>query len=235
MIIRVIDIESTGLDPAKDGAEPVEIAWTDVCQNGPGWHPSPLTTATLVKPSKPIPPQASAVHHITDAMVADAPSWDAVMAELRGDASGDIVYAAHYARFEQQFLKEVQGPWICTYKLAIHLAPKAPAYGLQVLRYWTGLELDPERVSPPHRAGPDSYVTAALLTRMLAKVSVDEAIAITERPIILPKLGFGTHAGVPLDDVPSDYLQWILDKNTFDSDVVATAKYNLQKRRAERR
>jgi len=36
-----------------------------------------------------------------------------------------------------------------------------------VLRYWRNLVLDPALAMPPHRAGPDAYVTACLLAELL--------------------------------------------------------------------
>lgn len=227
-ILRVVDLECTGLDPAKDGAEPCEIGWTDVTQNGPGWHVGE-TFSTFTKPSKPIPPTASAVHHIVDDMVVSAPSWAAVCQELARDKR-DLVYAAHKASFERLFLK-MDIRWICTWKLAVHLAPKAPAYGLQVLRYWLKLDLDRERAMPPHRSGPDTYVTACLLARMLTKLSVEEAIDISSRPAILSRFPFGKHFDEPLAEVPSDYLRWILDQGKFDEDVQATCRHYIEARR----
>jgi DNA polymerase III epsilon subunit-like protein len=59
-LIRVIDIETTGIDPATDAI--IEIASVDMVRGGG------ITNAmgTLVRPGKPIPPGASAIHHIID-------------------------------------------------------------------------------------------------------------------------------------------------------------------------
>lgn len=63
----MIDIETTGIDPAADAT--IEIASVDLVRDGG------ITNAmdTLVRPTKPIPPGASAVHHIIDDDVAHAP------------------------------------------------------------------------------------------------------------------------------------------------------------------
>ena len=225
-MIRVIDLETTGKDPAKDRAEPCEVAWTDLDQNGPGWHVRD-TVAILIKPARSIPPTSSAVHHIVDNMVDKAPSWTSVAQELmRDEKHGDIIYAAHNADFEKQFLWENMR-WICTWKVALHLAPKAPAHNLQTLRYWLKLEVDQERAKPPHRAGPDSYVTACLLSRMLNKITVEECIAVSSRPVILPYFVKGKHAMQPVETIPSDYLQWVLNKGDFDENMIATCKHHL--------
>ena len=67
-MIRVIDIETTGIDPAADAI--IEIASVDMVRGGG------ITNAmdTLVRPGKPIPPGASAIHHIIDEDLKDAPA-----------------------------------------------------------------------------------------------------------------------------------------------------------------
>lgn len=59
-----LDTETTGLD---DTAEIVEISIID--------HLGHVLLDTLVKPTKPIPSSATAIHGITDDMVANAPSY----------------------------------------------------------------------------------------------------------------------------------------------------------------
>ena len=61
-LIRVIDIETTGTDPASDAI--IEIASVDMVRGGGITNP----IDTLVRPGKPIPPGASAVHHIVATM-----------------------------------------------------------------------------------------------------------------------------------------------------------------------
>lgn len=61
---NILDTETTGLD---NHAEIVEISMID--QHGK------VVLDTLVKPSRPIPPDAQRIHGITNEMVADAPTW----------------------------------------------------------------------------------------------------------------------------------------------------------------
>lgn len=53
---------------------------------------------TLVRPTRPIPRDASAIHGITDAMVQDSPTFAQISLELRGILSGTtcIIYNADY-------------------------------------------------------------------------------------------------------------------------------------------
>jgi DNA polymerase III epsilon subunit-like protein len=65
-LIRVIDIETTGTDPATD--EIIEITSADMVRGGD----IPNAMDTLVRPARPIPPGASAVHHLIDEDVQNA-------------------------------------------------------------------------------------------------------------------------------------------------------------------
>src|SRR5436190_710636 len=77
-LIRVIDIETTGIDPATDAI--IEIASVDMVRSGG------INNAmdTLVRPGKPIPPGASAVHHIVDEDVQNAPALAEVIDRFKG-------------------------------------------------------------------------------------------------------------------------------------------------------
>ena len=67
----VLDTETTGLG---DDAEVVELAVID-CAGA-------VLLDTLVRPSGPVPAEAAAIHGITDAMLADAPTWSEIHARF---------------------------------------------------------------------------------------------------------------------------------------------------------
>ena len=76
-MIRVIDIETTGIDPATDSI--IEIASVDMVRD------DGITNAmdTLVRPTKPIPRGASAGHPV-DEHVANAPAFSEVIDRFKG-------------------------------------------------------------------------------------------------------------------------------------------------------
>lgn len=222
-LVRVIDFETTGLPP---DATVCEVGWCDI-NVSPAGITVGLPNAAFCNPGRLIPPEVMAIHHITNEEVADAPSFADVIAPL---LEGVDVFAAHRCEFERQFFGGGDVPWICTWKIAIKLAPRAPGHGNQVLRYWLKLAVDPALALPPHRAGPDAYVTAHLLARMLAKLGPEEMVAITAQPAVLPYLTFGKHAMKPIEEVPDDYLEWCL-KQDMDADVKHTARQHLNARR----
>lgn len=82
-----LDTETTGLD---GGAEVVEISMIDA-------H-GQILLDTLVKPSKPIPEEATNIHGITNDMVASAPSWADIHDDVVGIMAGRtvVVYNAAF-------------------------------------------------------------------------------------------------------------------------------------------
>ncbi|MDE7403012.1 MAG: 3'-5' exonuclease [Muribaculaceae bacterium] len=69
------DLETTGISTTNDRI--IEISWIKVYPDG---HEDSETLR--INPSMPIPPASTAVHHITDADVADAPKFSEVAGHL---------------------------------------------------------------------------------------------------------------------------------------------------------
>lgn len=100
-LIRVIDFETTGL-PEAEGSAICEVGRTDVIRDtdADDWRVA-HTWAFLCNPGKPMPPEVRAIHHISDADVADKPPPTQFLADL--SEGGPIAFAAHNAKFEQHF------------------------------------------------------------------------------------------------------------------------------------
>lgn len=228
-LIRVVDFETTGLDP-KDGARVCEIGWTDVYRMDDESWVIGKTYSSLVDPQCHIPSNMSAVHDITDEDIEfeKPPLFSEIAKRILDDASG-VALCAHNSRFEQKFFT-VPAPWIDTYRVALTLAPKAPGHKLGELRYWLKLDVNKARAQPAHRAGPDTYICAALLVRMLKKMSVQDMLEVSSRPAILTYFNFGKHAMEPIEDIETGYLHWVVDNRKDDEDIVATARHHLELR-----
>ena len=157
----------------------VEIAWTDVILDG-GRFVLGETQSHLLKPKHKISPGALATHQITEEMVKDAPE----IGEIKPSPTvGADIFVAHSAAFDRQFFPAREHPWICTQMAARRVWPEAPSYSNQNLRNWLNLEFpDPERTLPPHRAGPDTYVTAHILLRLLQERTIEQLIEWTSTP-----------------------------------------------------
>lgn len=229
-MIIVLDTETTGIDPEL--SEVVELAGASL---------DPKTTrplqawSALIKPGGPIPPAASAVHHLTSGDFAVsypdlATAWSA-MSGILSEQQTITTYVAHNAAFDKGFLTTQAGEgasWLCTWRCALHLLPDAPGYGNQVLRYYLGLQpVVPENLAP-HRALYDTLVTVELLCHLLRLKPLDELLKLQHNPVLMKTCGFGKHRGVPWKEVPRDYLAWILRNGEFDSDTLYTAKHYLR-------
>lgn len=185
-VIRVIDFETTGME-ATD--QVVEYGYCDLTRESG-------TTAWVVGAPRSrlcgvdaIPPEVRAVHHITMAEVADAPHFDE--AEVHNPEVDVSVLAAHNLDFEDKFIPSRALPGICTLKAALRVWPDAPNHKNGTLRYWLEdrglLALDHEMAMPPHRAGPDAYVTAHILKALFeAGATGKDMVAWTKEPALLP-------------------------------------------------
>lgn len=233
--LRVVDLETTGMEPP---AEIIEFGFSDVTLDGLGTTIS-RPVAWLYRPLNGIPPETMAVHHLTEADFGPQTfpcDPGALRAAVTYQAVPDVL-VAHNCAFERKFIsREMTGeiPWICTYKVALHVWPDAPKHGNQVLRYWRGLALDPALAMPPHRAGPDAWVTAHLLRELLSLATIPQMIAWTEQPKPMSTIPIGKHRGAPWSEVPGDYLGWMLGTTDMDADLIWHARNEVARRNAAR-
>jgi exodeoxyribonuclease X len=243
ILFRVVDLETVGVDPTPEPCDGiVELGWTDV------WFDSDTRTASvgesydyiLFNPPGGIPPEASAVHHVTGRMVNGlAPCTAEVVRLLTADMPYQrtpFALVAHNAKFERSWLDAALGEtrWLCTYKVAKRVWPEWPAHNNHACRYLLGLDLDPRKAEPPHRAGPDAYVTAHVLAAMLrfGVASVNDMLVWTREPVFMPVCPIGEDwRGKPWSEVDHGFLSWVLRKDGMDADVQHWARVELDRRR----
>jgi DNA polymerase III subunit epsilon len=94
--VALLDVETTGRDASVDRVVELGIV---VGRRGEvvaryNW---------LINPGMPIPAEVTAIHHITDEMVADKPRFETVASEIANALSG-CVPAAYNALFDRAFL-----------------------------------------------------------------------------------------------------------------------------------
>lgn len=231
MLIRVIDLETTGPAPPAHGV--CEIGWQDVAQGADGrWDLSGEGGALLVNPGRPIPPITQAIHHILEEEVAEAPLWHDVARRVLDPWPRRRALAAHRADFEQLFctVPLTHGAeWICTWKCALRLWPESPAFSNQVLRYWRRpLGLEHARGLPAHRAFPDAYVTAHHLRDMLNEAGLEQLLAWSRLPGLLPRVRSGPDRGKDWAEISDAALTQFLGDR--DPDVRYTAEQEAARR-----
>ncbi len=215
-------------------------------------HPSSQgkeeTFVDLYKAENKIPPEASAVHHITNKMVEnkksfkDSPEYEKIKALFENENS---VVVAHNAPFDLMMLeKENIKPknFICTLRLARYLDKEEviEQYKLQYLRYYLDIDID----AVAHDALGDVLVLEKLFERLQKKImsqeNIDEEKAIqkmmeiSSHPSIFTKLNFGKHKGKKIQEVlqiDRGWLQWLLTEkeksDVLDEDWIYTLKHYL--------
>ncbi len=208
------------------------------------------TFEALYKPPIKIPPEASAVHHISNKMIADKPSFaesgDKEKIKALFEDTNSIV-VAHNAPFDLvMFKKEGIEPknFICTLRVVRHLdkEEKIEKYNLQYLRYLLEIEVE----ATAHDALGDVLVLEKLFERLKKKImekeSIEESDAlermmeISSHPSILHTFKFGKYNGKRIEEVVKTdrgYLEWLLEQKLngdgIDEDWIYTLKHFLNR------
>ncbi len=204
----------------------------------------------LYKPPIKIPPEASAVHHITNKMLADkipfSESSDFAKIKTLFE-NKEAVVVAHNAQFDLMIIKKeniTPRNFICTLRLARYLDPegKIEKYNLQYLRYL--LDLDVEATA--HDAMGDVLVLEKLYERLKKKImesenldedgAIEKMIEVSSHPSLLKIMPFGKHNGKEIAQIAKidpGYLEWLLNQklesDQVDEDWIYTLKHHLGK------
>jgi DNA polymerase III epsilon subunit family exonuclease len=169
----VFDCETTGTAPDFD--EIVSLAVIRVDHEGVELE----RLTRLVRPSRSIPLEATAVHGICDDDVASAPRFAEIAPELLELLAG-AVFVAHNARFDLAMLQhafaraEIEYQPVgnaCTLDAFRLLEPRAPDHRLESICRRRGILL-----VDPHDASGDVSATAALLRVLLSEGIAPETV-----------------------------------------------------------
>ncbi|PKP70475.1 MAG: DNA polymerase III subunit epsilon [Alphaproteobacteria bacterium HGW-Alphaproteobacteria-4] len=163
----VFDTETTGLLPAQ-GDEIVQIAGVRIVN---GRRVEKEVFDALVNPGRSIPSSSTAVHGITEAMVADAPGIADVGRRFHAFAKGAVL-VAHNAPFDIEFLRRKQGvigaafdhPTLDTVLLSAVVFGQSEHHSLDALTHRLGITI-PEEAR--HTAIGDTVATAEAFLKML--------------------------------------------------------------------
>lgn len=226
MALRPIyyDTETTGVRVDKDRI--IELAAHDPVLN--------RSFEMFINPGIPIPPDATAIHHISDEMVASAPSFGAVMTEFISFCSGDVVLIAHNNdNFDMPFIRHectrnaVQLPewkFLDSLKWARRYRPDLPRHTLQFLREMYGIA-----ANNAHRALADVVVLQQVFENMVDDLPIEEVFALLNQPRVIQHMPFGKHQGQPLAQLPRNYVQWLASSGAFDKTENKELKASFEK------
>lgn len=157
----VVDVETTGVRAFR-GDRIMEIAV--VMLDGT------IAFHSLVNPGIPIPQFVAGLTGIAERDVRHAPPFEAIVDDLLEALKG-CVFVAHNARFDWAFVSTeverasgllLQGPRVCTVRLARKLLPDLPRRNLDTVSYHFGIEIEGR-----HRATGDAVAAAKCLRQLL--------------------------------------------------------------------
>ena len=162
----VFDIETTGLNPSKDGI--TQIGAVKVENGKIAAHFS-----TFVDPGMPIPEHITKLTGITDAMVADAPGISQAVGDFLDFAAG-LPVVAHNASFDTGFIRyharqsgmELNNVIVDTLQLSRKLFPELNRHKLDIVAKHLGVSLKNH-----HRAVDDAQATAEIFIKCLEIVT----------------------------------------------------------------
>ena len=239
----VFDCETTGTDTTRD-----EIVSLALLQLDPDGAETGRYTR-LVKPKREIPAEATAVHGIATADVADSPSFADIAAELRA-LLGDAVFVAHNVGFDLPMLQQAfarigidyhPDGKACTLEAFRLLEPLADNHRLQSICERRNIALQ-----GAHEALSDVLATAELLRVVLAEGIAPETIALDTsaymrlrsrgdtRPASEPQIrrlfGIARSAGLRLPDgsVDRDRVVALVERVVGATDVDALTRAQVQ-------
>ena len=233
--IAFLDLESTGLDTARDRI--VEVSVVRITPTG-----EVATFSTLVNPELQIAADATAVHGIDDDAVADAPTFSGIAAELTQFLDGCDLAGYNLRRFDLPLLRaemrrcgvpiDIESPEIIDSCMIFKFKERRDL-AAAVSFYSDGGHM------PAHEAMADVIATMAVLDGQLRRyddlprtpAGLHELLLDPNRLDHLARFvwkgseavfGFGKYAGESLRLVAKehpDYLQWML-KGDFAADVL---------------
>ena len=218
------DTETTGIRNDKDRI--IELAAFDPVEN--------RTFCQLINPHIPIPKEATAIHNISDEMVASAPSFKEVAEAFTAFCPPETVLIAHNNdAFDKLFLeaefKRANVPippfrYLCTLKWARKYRNDLPRHTLQSLREVYGFP-----ANQAHRALDDVIVLHQVFTAMIDDLPMEKVLDLLAKPQVLSRMPFGKHQGKLLSEVPKDYVTWLASSGAFDKSDNQELKENFEK------
>jgi DNA polymerase-3 subunit epsilon len=226
MTLRAIfyDTETTGINSGKDRI--IEIAAYDPLYN--------RSLERLINPGMPIPAEATAIHNISNEMVAESPSFKTVAQEFCNFCEGEVVLIAHNNdAFDYHFLKtefdrnNIPFPswkFFDTLKWARRYRKDLPRHTLQFLREIYGIE-----ANNAHRALDDVIVLHQVFVHMTDDLTIEEVYNLINRPRELHHMPFGKHQGMPLKNLPRDYVTWLAGSGAFEKAENQELRMSLEK------
>jgi DNA polymerase-3 subunit epsilon len=243
----VFDLEATGTDVMQDRI-------VDVCIVRYEADGTQSVFSSLVNPGVPIPPEATAIHKISDAMVAAEPSLKDLAPKLLEILDGADLAGFNAARYDipllNNELKRAGFDWTPTGKRIVDaftiFQRKERRDLTAAYKFYCGKDL-----TGAHRAEADVLATAEILFAQVEHYAdlpkdmagldafcsaVDPSRVDADGKFVWKNgeaaFGFGNkHKGKTLKEVVAQdrgYINWMVDKGNFSADVVRICREALE-------
>lgn len=214
-MVLIIDTETTGfVEP-----ELIEVGWLKVADRSL----SPVNAFECrYRPSKAISLGAMATHHIMDEDLVDCEPSTAFALP-----TGTTYLIGHNIDFDWRVIGSPEVKRICTVALCRDLFPDVDSHSLSAMFYLLERETARERLRSAHSAMADVYLCRDILKHIITLLGVDswEALWLASESAHIPKImPFGKHKGVPIKDIPGDYVQWLLRQSDIDPYLVTALR-----------
>jgi DNA polymerase-3 subunit epsilon len=242
--LAVLDLETTGTDPQKDRIVEISVLRVEADGQSRQW-------TQRVNPGIPIPPEATAVHHITNADVANEPPLEKVADEVLAILDGCDLAGFNIKRFDLRLLYVELG----RVGRQLSLEGRSMVDAMEIfhtyeprdlsaaVRFYCGREHE-----SAHTATADVQATADILDAMLARYrDLPRSVPGIYQRFSVPgaldangcfhkingevRFAFGKYRGQPLDVIARtkpDYLDWML-REAFLEDAKALVREALRK------
>jgi DNA polymerase-3 subunit epsilon len=235
----ILDLETTGTNPEADRI--VEFSLLKILPDG---QPEHLTLR--VNPGVPIPAEATAMHGITNADVADKPKFKVYASRVQNFLNGCDICGFNIKRFDLQILSAE----LSRARLTLPLKDRAIVDAVEIFHAYERRDLSAaiqfycgRKHDDAHKAAGDVLATAEVLDAMVGRYSdLPRTIGGLHKHLLDPnavdcagrfvreegqvRFTFGKHRGETLEAVArtdAGYLEWMLT-STFLDDAKALAR-----------
>ena len=201
---------------------PIEIAYAPIkIESGKLSLDKSQIFDQLYQVNQPISYAAMAVHHILESDLVDQPNYREF--QLPEQTTYIIGHNVDYdvAAIARSGVDTSKLKPICTLALARHVWEDAEAHNISALIYLIskGSDKAREMLKGAHRADADIILTANILMHIIHRLNIQdiEQLYIASEEARIPKsITFGKHKGTAIQDLPADYIQWLLRQDDLD-------------------
>ena len=200
----------------------------------------------VVNEGKKIPPKASALHNITNEMIADKVTLreSENYNYLHQNSKEENTLVVHNRAFVLPFLERAGLKWhgkiIDTQKVLKHHIPECEIFTLEFIRYELRLYKNEQKYKKlcgikdaliAHHALSDALVIKLLFDYLLEELSEEVMQELSFKNVLLEKFPFGKYVGRYIEEIAMSersYLLWMLSLESLDDDLAYSLEYYLQ-------